>query len=274
VSPVSARKLGMLALVTAALLAGCAREVRKTDVEQGTWQRSRDGAPSMLIHPDQVPDATPRPDPLLAAGNTSPYVVNGVRYQVLEDFRGYSETGVASWYGTKFHGRPTSNGERYDLFAPTAAHRSLPIPTFVRVTNLENGLSMIVRVNDRGPFHSDRLIDLSYGAAVRLGFAEQGTARVRVELLDIAGVDDRRRDPVGGDYRYLQLGAFSNESTARRLGDEISAQFYAPVAVSPVATGGGMLYRVRLGPVSDRNELARIRRELEQRGYGQAQPLP
>jgi len=266
---------GLLLLSTLALLlTGCARDMRPTDVEQGTWQRSRDAAPSMVIRPDQVPDATPRPDPLLAAGNSSPYTVNGVTYYVLQQYVGYRETGTASWYGTKFHGRPTANGEPYDLFGPTAAHKSLPIPSFVRVTNLENGLSMIVRVNDRGPFHADRVIDLSYGAAVRLGFAEQGTARVQVEVIEIAGVDDRRGDAMAGNYRFLQLGAFSSESAALRLRDQIGAQLPAPVAVSPVDMGGGRLFRVRVGPVDDRRELARLQQELERRGYGKAQPLP
>ena len=113
-------------------------------------------------------------------------------YTVRASARGYREQGVASWYGMKFQGRPTANGEIFDVFGATAAHRSLPIPTYVRVTNLGNDRSVVLRVNDRGPFHPDRLIDLSYGAALQLGFAEQGTAAVLVESLDLAGVDDRR----------------------------------------------------------------------------------
>ena len=108
-------------------------------------------------------DATPRPDPLLAEGNRSPYEVNGARYAVRVSAQGYRERGVASWYGMKFQGRPTANGEIFDVYGATAAHRSLPIPTYVRVTNLGNDRTVVLRVNDRGPFHSDRLIDLSYG---------------------------------------------------------------------------------------------------------------
>jgi rare lipoprotein A len=122
---------------------------------------------------------SPKPDPILAVGNMSPYVIDGVTYEVIKEHRSYQERGIASWYGAKFTGHETSNGELYDVYQPSAAHKSLPIPCYARVTNLENGKSIVVRVNDRGPFHSDRLIDLSYAAAVKLGYMEKGTARSR-----------------------------------------------------------------------------------------------
>src|SRR5690606_22558549 len=131
------------------------------------YAQPRDGAPLKPIRAEDVRDAVPRADPLLQTGNRTPYIIDGVTYHVLENYRGYRERGVASWYGTKFDGYETSNGELYDVYQPTAAHRSLPIPSYARVTNLENGRSVVVRVNDRGPFHSDRLIDLSYAAAVK-----------------------------------------------------------------------------------------------------------
>ncbi|MFT5710559.1 MAG: rare lipoprotein A, partial [Halioglobus sp.] len=165
-----------------------------------------DSAPLQPISASEVKDAVPRADPILAAGNKTPYTVRGVEYDILKDARNYREQGIASWYGAKFHGRKTSNGEIYDLYAASAAHKSLPIPSYALVTNLDNGRSVVVRVNDRGPFHADRIIDLSYGAAVKLGYMNKGTARVEVEILNIVGVDDRR-DAVGGSYRYLQLGA-------------------------------------------------------------------
>ncbi|PJK06396.1 hypothetical protein CO612_02085 [Lysobacteraceae bacterium NML71-0210] len=139
--------------------------------------------------PDYIPDveAIPEPEvvhlPRSAVGNRSPYTVLGKRYTVMDEHRGYVEQGRASYYGNKFHGRRTSNQEVYDMYAFTAAHRSLPLPSFARVTNLDNGKSVIVRVNDRGPFHENRLIDLSYAAAVKLGFREAGTARVEVRAL-------------------------------------------------------------------------------------------
>ena len=169
------------------------------------------------IDPAAVPDAVPRADPIRLAGNTSPYEINGVTYQVMEDATGYEEVGVASWYGLKFHGRATANGERFSVYQPTAAHRSLPIPTYVSVTNLENGRRMVLRVNDRGPFHGDRLIDLSYGAALKLGFADQGTARVRVTALPVAGVEDFRGVENSSPSSQLQLGAYARLSSAEAL---------------------------------------------------------
>jgi len=234
------------------------------------WQD--DAAPAKTIAPAQVPDAVPRPDPILRAGNTSPYEVAGVEYTVLSTASGYREDGVASWYGTKFHGRKTSNGEDYDLYLPTAAHRRLPIPSYARVTNLDNGKSMIVRVNDRGPFHAERLIDLSYAAAVRLGFVNRGTAPVRVEALEIAGVDDRR-DSVGR-YRYLQLGAFASPAAADNLRAAVAEVVPVPVTVSPVEMSGKRLNRVRVGPLADGRQLSQVRQLLLTRGFSPGQALP
>jgi rare lipoprotein A len=143
-----------------------------------------DGRPAREIDVSGVIEPVPRREPLAATGNRSPYTVLGKVYRVRDSADGYVERGVASWYGTKFNGRATSSGERYDICAFTAAHRTLPLPSIVRVTNLDNGRSVLVRVNDRGPFHSGRLIDLSYAAAVRLGVDRTGTARVEVRAVD------------------------------------------------------------------------------------------
>jgi rare lipoprotein A len=131
-----------------------------------------------------IPDAIPRREPRSARGNPPFYEVDGRRYFIRESAAGYVERGIASWYGTKFHGQATANGETYDLYGMTAAHKTLPLPSYVRVTNLDNGKSAILRVNDRGPFYSDRIIDLSFAAAKKLGYAESGTARVKVEGID------------------------------------------------------------------------------------------
>lgn len=141
-----------------------------------------DTVPADIPDVDAIPEPEVRPEPRAATGNRD-YVVLGKRYQVLDSEHGYVEEGLASYYGSKFHRRRTSSGEVYDMYAFTAAHRSLPLPSFARVTNLDNGKSVVVRVNDRGPFHSDRIIDLSYAAAVKLGYRARGTARVRVEAL-------------------------------------------------------------------------------------------
>lgn len=225
------------------------------------------------ISASAVPDAVPRPDPILPQGNTSPYTVNGQTYSVLTSAAGYVEEGIASWYGLKFHGRATANGERFSVYQATAAHRSLPIPSYARVTRLDTGAEVIVRVNDRGPFHSARLIDLSYGAAVRLGFAELGTARVRVEVIDVAGVDDRRA-VAGGQYRQLQLGAFADIAAAEALRGQVADLLSIPVAVSAVDTAQGRLHRLRAGPFANEGALRAAQAALRGAGLPEGQPLP
>lgn len=142
----------------------------------------RDGAPWWDVDVSRIPDAVPMPHNGSVKAN--PYTVLGKTYYPMNDARAYRMVGTASWYGTKFHGQATANGETYDLYGMTAAHKTLPLPSYVRVTNLDNGKSVIVRVNDRGPFYSDRVIDLSFAAAKKLGYAETGTARVKVEGID------------------------------------------------------------------------------------------
>lgn len=233
----------------------------------------RDGPPLRHIRPQDVSDAVPRPDPILSLGNLSPYTVLGKTYHILPSLANYRERGLASWYGTKFDGQKTSNGEIYDLYAATAAHKTLPIPCYARVTNLENGRSVVVRINDRGPFHNDRLIDLSYGAAVKLGFMEVGTAPVEVEVINLAGIDDRRGTLLGS-YRFVQLGAFGSESSAQRLRAELQALVSPPVEVSPVDTGSGRLYRVRIGPMESNEEILLVQQRLQASGYTGTQLLP
>ncbi|MEM9254911.1 MAG: septal ring lytic transglycosylase RlpA family protein [Pseudomonadota bacterium] len=255
----------------AATLASCS--LPPPDDPPSRYELDQDTAPLKPMVAADVADAIPRPDPLLAVGNQSPYEVNGETYQIMEDYVGYREQGVASWYGSKFHGYATSNGETYDLYTATAAHKTLPIPIYARVTNLDNGRSVVVRINDRGPFHSDRLIDLSYAAAVKLGYMEQGTAPVEVQVIEVQGVDDRRGASYGV-YRYLQLGAFGTETSARRLQAELSAVLSAPVSISEVEADGSLLYRVRVGPVDNSDHLLSLQRTLQERGYPVGQPLP
>tara|TARA_B110000503_G_scaffold52864_2_gene84888 strand:+ start:5587 stop:6429 length:843 start_codon:yes stop_codon:yes gene_type:complete len=233
----------------------------------------QDSAPLRSISQDEVFDAIPQADPILRFGNMSPYVIDGVTYNVLEDYRDYREQGTASWYGAKFSGHKTSNGELYDLYQPSAAHKTLPIPSYARVTNLDNGKSIVVRVNDRGPFHSDRIIDLSYAAAVKLGYMEQGTAQVEVEVMEVVGVEDRR-DPLYGNYRYLQLGAFGREASAQTLVEALKPLLTAEVFVSVAESDGTLLYRVRVGPVDDKSHLLAVQQQLQDIGYDAGQPLP
>lgn len=145
---------------------------------------TKDGPPSYNVDVSQIPDAVPKPEKLSKLGNYSTYRVLGKSYHVMKSSKNYEQIGIASWYGTKFHAQRTSSGERYDMLAMTAAHKSLPLPTYVLVTNLANDKKVIVKVNDRGPFESNRLIDLSYVAAKKLGMLGHGTAMVDVKAID------------------------------------------------------------------------------------------
>lgn len=149
----------------------------------GRYEMENDSPLLEAIDLSQVRPVIPKAEPRTLAGNKSPYTINGRTYRVMESEAGYSATGFASWYGRKFHGHLTSNGEIYDMFQLSAAHTTLPIPSYIRVTNLDNGKSIVARVNDRGPFHDGRIVDLSYAGAVMLGYADRGTARVRVEAI-------------------------------------------------------------------------------------------
>ncbi|MDN3555301.1 septal ring lytic transglycosylase RlpA family protein [Halomonas maura] len=186
-----------LAALAVLWLGGCAGGggSRPADVDGGSeasattgdgerYAMSSDAYPEEPPDVSRVPDAVPRMEAPSQAGNRSSYEVWGKTYHVLSDASGYERRGTASWYGKKFHGYATSNGEIYDMYKMSAAHRSLPLPTYARVTNLDNERSVIVRVNDRGPFHSEREIDLSYAAAARLDILDRGTGRVRVEAID------------------------------------------------------------------------------------------
>ncbi|GGX90664.1 endolytic peptidoglycan transglycosylase RlpA [Litchfieldella qijiaojingensis] len=184
-------------LAVAVLLAGCAsgggarpesagesRSASAASSSSGRYAMVKDAYPDLPPDVSNVRDAVPRVEPRAASGNREHYEVWGKTYRVLQDPSGYSNQGVASWYGEKFHGYTTASGEIYDMYKMTAAHKSLPLPTYARVTNVDNGRSVIVKVNDRGPFHDDREIDLSYAAAARLDILGRGTGRVQVEAID------------------------------------------------------------------------------------------
>lgn len=222
-----------------------------------------DAGPAGEVDISGVVEPVPRDESRSRYGNRSPYTVLGKNYYVRESAKGYSERGVASWYGAKFNGRSTSSGEIYDMCAFTAAHKTLPLPSFVRVTNLDNGRSLIVRVNDRGPFHDGRLIDLSYAAAVRLGVDRTGTARV--ELRALTGEDEgdasapvapapvrpaTGRDEGDATRRWLQLGSFADKDNARRLVDRLEDAGIDHADIDHAEVAGRDVWRVRIGPLS------------------------
>ena len=228
------------------------------------WQPAPDGPPAVTpAHLAHLPDPVPTDEPPSKRGNPASYEVLGKTYFVMSSADGYREDGQASWYGTKFHGRLTSSGEPFDMYQLTAAHRSLPIPAYVRVTNLANGRKTIVRVNDRGPFHPNRIIDLSYAAAVKLGFHQSGTAPVRVEVV--------RPQPPPQNF-MLQAGAFSTIEGADALKLKIAS--LVDVASYVVRTTTDHLYRVRLGPIAGEPEVQRIQSLLEANNLGRPLLIP
>ncbi|RLA47115.1 MAG: septal ring lytic transglycosylase RlpA family lipoprotein [Gammaproteobacteria bacterium] len=281
----------ILLLSLALLLIACT----STDSKEASSQRAgslpsviRDGPPPDDVDVSTIADAVPRIDPVTAAGNKNPYSINGKTYRLLPVSAGYREVGMASWYGTKFHGNPTSNGETYSMYGMTAAHKTLPIPAYARVTNLANNRSVIVRINDRGPFHSDRIIDLSYAAAKKLGYAAHGTARVEVTVIDPVAFQQNSvalpRESVAagstlkGPYQqttdtastkaFLQVGAYTTYTAAKQHRQQVSGITAYPVAVHEAVhpTENSALFKVVIGPITNRIKLFQLRDQLIQQG--------
>jgi rare lipoprotein A len=208
-------------------------------------------------------------------GNPSSYVVFGKRYYVLDSSDGFVQRGIASWYGTKFHGRSTSSGEVYNMHAMTAAHKTLPIPVYVHVKNLDNGRSMVVRVNDRGPFVSGRIIDLSYAAAKKLGVDGPGTANVEISTLGPGQARPTsvvRAVPLSKDLQadiplFIQMGSFSSHVNASDLVKSLLDANESTAQISRLQTDSGLFYRVRVGPLYDIDEANAIVRRLKSKGF-------
>ena len=262
-----------IAIGVVALLAACSSPGPGPSVQRDGPGDGRDLS--------QIPDAVPRVEPRSRGGNPTSYVVFGKRYHTLNSSQGFVERGIASWYGSKFHGRKTSNGETYDMYAMSAAHKKLPIPTYLEVTNLENGRQVIVRVNDRGPFHENRIVDLSYAAASRIGMLGKGTALVEIRAIDPAEpsrpasnvrVASTGELPHGSQPRiYLQAGAFSSDSNARRLQQRLSNGLDRPVRVVSALTHAGKVHRVQVGPLASVEIADQVSEHLH--GFGISEPL-
>lgn len=243
--------LRLAQLFTVFLLFSCSDDVVK------------DSAPAAKnVDIDSIPDAVPRTEPRSKYGNPKYYEVFGKRYYVMDESKGFTQKGIASWYGKKFHGRRTSNGETYDMYTMSAAHKSLPLPTYVEVTNLNNNKQIIVRVNDRGPFHENRIIDLSYTAARKLDIVANGTGLVEIRALEVKGY--AKKDKSAGsphapvrtvstdeniDGFYIQVGAFVNVDNARRLQNKIASLGKNLVKVEEAMAMGQVVYRVQIGPL-------------------------
>lgn len=246
------------------VLAGCASTVEQDD------------GPPPVVRPGGAlpPDAVPRAEPRSRYGNPRTYVVFGKRYNTLTSADGFTERGTASWYGKKFHGRRTSSGETYDMHAMTAAHKHLPLPTYVRVTNLKNGRSTVVKVNDRGPFVGNRIIDLSYSAALKLDMVRAGTAPVEITALVPGALAAPRKTapapaavyPATGGPHYVQAGAFvSADNAAQRLA-RVRSVTDAPAATRARLRGNVRYHVVWVGPFADRGGAHSVGAQLRNAG--------
>lgn len=267
----------MLLVMASVLLTACSGPKTTTkpsgpyNPNEGRYKHDKDFGPSEDVDLSHIPDAVPRYEVRTRAGNKNPYTVLGKTYHLIKDETSYKERGYASWYGKKFNGYHTSNGELYDMYAMTGAHKTLPIPSYVRVTNLDNGKSVVVRINDRGPFHQGRIIDLSYAAAQRIGIHKTGTGRVEVEIA-LPGdpppiplrADGPRTKPVESALpagTYLQIGAFANKQSAQDFAAALGTKLTFPVVISSASTPKE-IHRVRLGPFKDARNLQMARDQL------------
>lgn len=221
------------------------------------YQIKNDHTPDNIPPLSHIEDATPHNEPYSRGGNKN-YSVRGVKYKVYKDINKFTETGYASWYGNKFHGHLTSNGERYNMFAMSAAHKNLPIPSYVKVTNLENNKQVVVRVNDRGPFHQGRIIDLSYAAAYKLDMLKAGTAKVKIELIKptISSVTNK---PITTHY-YIQYLVTSIYQKAQQLNAKNTKEFQT----KGLFIEDNKHYKMRLGPINNESEAQALLIKIKQ----------
>ena len=227
-------------------------------VSNSRYEIKNDHSPSEIPPLGHIEDVTPRYEPYSRGGNKD-YTVHGVDYKVLSDITEFTESGNASWYGNKFHGHLTANGERYNMFAMSAAHKNLPLPSYIQVTNLENSKQIIVRVNDRGPFHNGRIIDLSYAAAHKLDMLKSGTAKVKIKLLHFPE-EKGTANQFNGSY-YIQYLVTSLPEKAEQLGAKLSEIYQ----VENLFVEDKSRYKLRLGPFNSQltaqDLLAKIQQE-------------
>ncbi len=248
-------------VIASAILTGCSTS--------GRYSQHSDSIPTRLPTQAEQQDAIARAEPLSRGGNND-YQVRGKHYQVLKTADNFEQTGIASWYGNKFHGHLTSNGEIYDMYAMSAAHKNLPLPTYVRVTNLANDKSVVVRVNDRGPFHQSRIIDLSYSAAYKLDMLKTGTAKVKVVAITDFSYKTAKLPTSHSaiETPYIQVFATSNKTLAKQKATSL-AQLYQQQVNYPEHKG---IYRVQIGPIADLSTLNTLLEQLKANGYPNAYP--
>ena len=244
------------------------------------YQHKHDSAPLRPPSTLESKDPNPKVEAPSRIGN-KPYQVFGQRYTPLIAPTKFEQSGVASWYGRKFHGHKTSNGEVYNMYAMTAAHKTLPLPSYVRVTNLSNQKSAIVRVNDRGPFHGKRIIDLSYAAAYKLGVYHTGTAKVHIELVTKEELDKQRKAQQQANAKpknkatapkgnwFVQVIASSNKQKLENIGRQLSTSLNLKYLIE----NKDGIFKLRLGPMTNRDRALLIKQKLTEKGYESAFPL-
>ncbi|MCW8806494.1 MAG: septal ring lytic transglycosylase RlpA family protein [Rhodanobacter sp.] len=244
------------------------------DLRKPQGSRYRDGTDSVPGGPppdiSRLVEPVPKVERRSLYGNKSPYTVLGRTYRVRSSARGYDERGIASFYGNKFNGYKTSSLETYDMYAFSAASKTLPLPSYAQVTNLQNGKSVIVRVNDRGPFHDNRVIDLSYAAAVKIGIWPKGTGLVEVRGIDPAAPSSELPSPPVVKAKhpgiYLQIGAFADAANAQRVALRLRQAELAPVQVIEAIVNGRRVQRVRLGPLANVDRADQVSARIEHMG--------
>lgn len=295
----------LLSALTLVLITACSTTSESTyqpgakapaaqSASHGRYAIAKDSLPDDVrpLDPKLLVDAVPVPEERTKAGNKTPYTVLGKTYHVMPEHKiaSYSAEGKASWYGKKFHGHKTSNGETYDMYKMTAAHRTLPIPSYVKVTNLDNGKSVVVRVNDRGPFHKSRLLDVSYAAATKLDMVRSGTARVKVEAIEpqTTRLASTQAAPKAAPHQqaigatphlqpallpkpntstYLQVGAFRSQDSAMALRSQLSAITSHPINVDNLQG----LFKVRIGPLNKTSDVQQLSQMLVQNNFAKPQ---
>jgi rare lipoprotein A len=256
------------------IITGCSHQTSR-------YQQATDSSPVRIPTPAELHDAVPRIEPYSRGGNKD-YQVRGNHYKVLPNTESFEQTGIASWYGKKFHGHLTSNGEIYDMFGMSAAHKNLPLPTYLKVTNLSNNKTVIVRVNDRGPFHPSRIIDLSYSAAYKLDMLKTGTANVKITPIQM-----NQNGPIGNttahttitssiiplevaltsnNRNFIQVFATKDAQVAKKTANALSSLYQLNVRW-PEREG---IFRVQIGPINEPALLDDILSRLKQSGYPEA----
>lgn len=238
---------------------------KNMDPNKGRYSLKNDKMPLNPPNVEHVPNATPKYEPYSRRGNKH-YTVYGESYNVMNTGQGFSEMGRASWYGEKFHGYETSNGEPYDMYSMSGAHKTLPLPSYAKITNLDNNKQVIIRINDRGPFHSDRILDVSYAAAYKLGMLGKGTARIKLDVIyvgSLAATNSAVASVQDSGNHYIQLVASKDQQKLKKIAKELENKYQVQTRVQ----AANNMFRLQLGPIGQPELADRLLNKVKQDGY-------